>query len=405
MTADFGLGLDEALALTLEHLAPLPPETVALDKAIDRVAAADHHALVDAPSADVSLMDGYAVRSESVAGASPERPVRLLLEGVAAAGMPSLCRVEPGWTVRVLTGATIPEKADTVLAEEFVRVEGNGVIAEHNAEKGRNIVRAGADVTRGGLLVCRGSRLSPGLVGLLAAGGHDRAAVYGNPRVALIATGDEVVAPGRPLPEGKLYASNLVALDAWCRRYGWATRRAIVRDDPAELLESLAAAAATSDAVVTSGGAWSGNRDLVARMLERLGWQKVFHRLRIRPGKGAGFGLLDGKPVFILPGGPPANLIAFLQIALPGLHRLAGREQPGLPRAAMRLAAAINGGNPYWTRFVFGVIENSAELPLFHPLQNSSRLRSIADAQALAAVPEGIDRIAPGTVIPAQLLT
>lgn len=404
MTSDFALGLDEALALTLNHLEPLPSETVPLDEGVDRVAAEDLRALVDSPSVDASMKDGYAVRSESVARACPEQPVRLALAGVAAAGILSEDRVEPGGAVRVLTGARIPKNADAVLAEEFARVEGNEVIAGNSAEKGRNILRKGTDVTRGGLLVSRGTPLSPGLVGLLAAAGHDRVGVCRKPRIALIATGDEVVAPGRPLPEGKLYASNLVALNAWCRRFGWATGCSIVRDEPDELLESLAAAAADIDAVVTSGGAWSGDRDLVARMLERLGWRKVFHRIRIGPGKAVGFGLLGGKPVFILPGGPPSNLMGFLQIALPGLQRLAGYEKPGLPRIAMRLAEEIGGGHPHWTRFVFGVIKESTGLPLFHPLRASSRLQSMADAQVLAAVPEGVDRIAAGTVISAQLL-
>lgn len=404
MTANFSLGLDEALALTLEHLRPLPSETVSLDEGEGRVAAADHHALVDSPSVNASMKDGYAVRSENVANACPERPVRLILAGVVAAGISSAYRIEPGRTVRVLTGARIPENTDAVLAEESVRLEGIEVLAENSVEKGSNILRQGTDVARDELLVPRGTTLSPGVLGLLAAGGHDRALVFRKPRVALIATGDEVAAPGRPLPEGKLYASNLVALNAWCRRYGLVTRCTIVRDKPHELLESLAGAAAHSDAVVTSGGAWSGDRDLVARMLGRSGWKKVFHRLRIGPGKGAGFGLLRDKPVFILPGGPTADLMAFLQIALPGLLRLAGHEQPGLPRLLMRLAGEIGGGPPQWTRFIFGVIENSSELPLFYPLQTRSRLRSMADAQALAAIPEGIDRIAAGTIIPAQLL-
>jgi molybdopterin molybdotransferase len=401
----FSLGLDAALALTLAQLDPLPSETVALAEGVGRVAAADLHARVDSPSVDASAKDGYAVRSESVAGACPERPVRLILAGVAAAGVRSDYRVEPGQTVRVLTGARIPEHADAVLAEEFVRVEGDEVAAQNSAEKGRNILRQGSDVARGQLLLARGAHISPGFVGLLAAGGHDRVAVCRNPRVALIATGDEVVAPGRPLPEGKLYASNLAALNAWCRRYGWTTRCAIVRDELRELLESLAAAVADADAVVTGGGAWSGDRDLVVRVLERLGWHEVFHRIRIGPGKGVGFGLLGTKPVFILPGGPPSNLMGFLQIALPGLQRLAGHEQPGLPRAAMRLAGEIAGRPTHWTRFVFGVVEDRPELPLFHPLRTASRLRSMAEAQALAAIPEGLARIGAGTVISAQLLT
>jgi molybdopterin molybdotransferase len=169
-------------------------------------------------------------------------------------------------------------------------------------------------------------------------------------------------------------------------------------------MENLLTAAEEADAVVTSGGAWSGDRDLVARMLEQLGWKKVFHRVRIGPGKGAGFGILAGKPVFILPGGPPSNLMGFLQIALPGLQRLAGFENPGLSRAVMQMAEEVSGLEKDWTQFIFGVILNSGELPLFHPLRSKSRLQSMAKAQAVVAIPEGTTKIAAGTIVTAQLL-
>ena len=149
----------------------------------------------------------------------------------------------------------------------------------------------------------KGQRLTPGLVGLLAASGHSRVTVTPNPRVAVIATGDEVVAPGKPLPDGKLYASNMTTLAAWCRRYDMETRLQIVQDDHDAIYNILDSMARETDAIVTSGGAWTGDRDLVAKVLEELGWRQIFHRIRIGPGKAVGFGLLGDKPVFILPGG------------------------------------------------------------------------------------------------------
>ncbi len=406
MTRHLPLGLNEALAQTLARLSPLAAETVELIESVDRVAAEDIYAEVDSPSVDASLKDGYAVLSGDVAEAGPEHPVPLTHAGLAAAGGRHDATVSPGSTVRVLTGARIPGNADAVLSEEYARVDGQTVWALNCAEPGRNILPRASDVAIGKIVARRGQRLSPGQVGLLAAAGHSRVPVIKNPEVAIIATGDEVVAPGKPLPEGKLYASNLTTLSAWCRRYGLKTRMRIVRDEPEEILSVLQTAAGTVDAIVTSGGAWTGDRDMVAHVLARLGWQQVFHRIRIGPGKAVGFGRLEGKAVFILPGGPPSNLMGFLQIALPGLLSLAGHPHPGLPRARVRLSEAITGRYADWTQFVFGRIGEGegAELPVFHPIRKVSRLQSMAEADAVAAIPEGVTRIAAGDIVSVQLL-
>jgi molybdopterin molybdotransferase len=398
------VGLDEALEMTLERVALLATEAVNLSESVDRVVSEDLRSLVDSPSVDASLKDGYAVLSHEVAEASSERPVRLTLAGVMAAGGRRDIQVVPGTTVRILTGAKIPSGADAVVSEEFVTVEGDEVRVGIFAEPGRNILARGSDVARGKIVVEKGSRLTPGMVGILAAAGHSRIPVFRNPFVAILATGDEVVAPGQPLPEGKLYASNITTLGAWCRRYRMKTRMELVRDDPEEIYHALKTLANEADAVVTSGGAWTGDRDMVVQILERLGWEQAFHRIRIGPGKAVWFGLLGGKPIFILPGGPPSNLMGFLQIALPGLLKLAGHARPGLPVTPVRTALDLKGRHAHWTQFIFGMIEKQADLPVFHPLKGASRLKSMAEAEAVAAIPEGETLIPAGTVIPAQLL-
>ncbi|HSL40084.1 MAG TPA: hypothetical protein VK857_06910, partial [Desulforhopalus sp.] len=130
-----------------------------------------------------------------------------------------------------------------------------------------------------------------------------------------------------------------------------------------------------------------------------------FHRIRIGPGKAVGFGLLHGKPVFILPGGPPSNLLGFLQIALPGLQHMAGLAEPGLPRAAVRLAVELCGRDRDWTQFIFGTLEKQDNIPLFHPLNSTNRLQSMAAAEAVVAIGEGQTRLAAGSLATAQLLT
>jgi len=398
------LGLKEALRLTLDGVKPLPAENVALVDSIDRVAASDLYALVDSPSTDASLKDGYAVISREVAAATGEKPVRLRLLGAMAAGAEEDVRIEPGTTVRVLTGARIPTGADAVVAEEFVKQEDRDVLIETFAEPGRNILPRGTDVAFRGCLLRSGRQISPGMAGLLAAAGHSMLPVFRNPVVGILGTGDEIVEPGKPLADGKLYASNIITLAGWCNRYKMKARMAIVKDDHDAVVGALKRLVGGTDAVITSGGAWTGDRDLVAQVLEGLGWKEVFHRIRIGPGKAVGFGTLEGKPVFILPGGPSSNLMGFLQIALPGLLALSCHANPGLHRISGRLASDLHGREPGWTDFFFGTLEYGDGLPTFHPLKGGSRLVSIAEATAIASIPEGENHLPAGSVADVQLL-
>jgi len=173
--------------------------------------------------------------------------------------------------------------------------------------------------------------LTPALTGLLAAGGLEQVKVYPSPRVAVVATGDEVIAPGHPLQPGQLYASNIVTLYSWLHHFGMSGETAVVRDRPDELEMTFQKLLSRNDALLTSGGAWKSERDLTTRVLDEMGWEMFFHRVRIGPGKAVALGILDGKPIFCLPGGPPSNEMAFLQIALPGLLQMAGRPHNTLP--------------------------------------------------------------------------
>jgi len=404
MVKTLPLGLDEALNLTLDNIAPLESEQVDLLDGLQQAVAQDLCALVDSPSIDASLKDGYAVVSEDVNGARKSSPIVLKLAGAMAAGGQLDVPVRPGTTVRVLTGAKIPPGASAVVAEEFVSVDKEAVIFYKDAEPGRNILPRSSDVAAGQMVVARGSLLIPGLAGLLAAAGHNSIPVVRSPCVAVIATGDEVVAPGRPLAQGQLYASNMTTLAGWCRRYGLQTRLRVIKDDADEIFETITHFNDTTDAIVTSGGAWTGDRDLVALILERLGWRQLFHRIRIGPGKAVGFGLLKGKPVFILPGGPPSNLMGFLQIALPGLLKLAGHRHTGLPTIAVKLEHDLTGRFTDWTQFIYGTLQKGDDLPLFRSLRGKSRLQSMAEAQAVAAIAEGKTMLAAGSIINAQLL-
>ncbi|MCB2192871.1 MAG: molybdopterin molybdotransferase MoeA [Deltaproteobacteria bacterium] len=403
--ASLSLGLKDALRLTLETVRPLPQETIPLLESLGRVAAQDLLATVDSPSQSTSRKDGYAVLSHEVAHATAQSPVRLKLAGSMAAGDQEVLTVKPGTTVRVLTGARIPSGADAVVSEEFTRRDEGEVVIETFADTAKNILRAGGDVARGKLILEAGQSISPVMAGLLAAAGHDRIPVYALPRVGILGTGNEIVLPGNPLKQGELYASNIVTLAGFCRQYGMQTSLSIVGDTHDAMLEAMRKMHQETEVMITSGGAWRGDHDIVAQVLGELGWKKVFHRIRIGPGKAVGFGLLEQKPVFILPGGPPSNLMGFLQIALPGILALSGHANPGLPRVNAQLAQDIVDGDKEWTDFFQGTLSLADDLPLFHPLPKRSRLKALARATAVAAIPEGRDSLEQGEVVSVQLLS
>ncbi|OPY61416.1 MAG: Molybdopterin molybdenumtransferase [Syntrophorhabdus sp. PtaU1.Bin002] len=242
------------------------------------------------------------------------------------------------------------------------------------------------------------------MAGLLAVAGHSIIPVFMTPVVGIIGTGDELVEPGKPLAEGKLYASNIITVAGWCNRYKMKPHMTIVEDDHDAIFNVLKALSDETDAMITSGGAWTGDHDMVAQVLEELGWKQVFHRIRIGPGKAVGFGMLNEKPVFILPGGPPSNLMGFLQIALPGLLALSGHTNPSLPRINARLGSELKEGKHNWTDFFFGTLERGEGLPTFYPMRKRSRLSSIAEATAVASIPEGQDHLSEGSVIDVELL-
>ncbi len=400
------IGLKEALQQTTTTILPLPPVTLPLLEAVDCTLAEDIIALVDSPSVNGSTKDGYAIISEDIESASKESPAHLKVSGTLYAGGEKELQIVPGTAARILTGAEVPGGATAVVAEEFTRINGDKLEVFNTAERGRNIIPRGSDIKKGERLATKGQRITPGLLGLAAAAGLDKLPVTKRLKVGLLATGDEIVAPGNPLPRGKLYASNVTTLAGWCQRFGFEVDLRIAKDKPEVIHSCFEKMMENCDALITSGGAWTGDHDLVAKVLIEMGGNIIFHRLRIGPGKATGLGMLKEKPLFILPGGPPSNLMGFLQIALPGLMRLANHPRQHLPVQRVRCGEEMRTGHADWVQFIFGRLDyqNSGELPLFIPLLERSRLRSMAEAEAIIAVPEGQTAIGKETIIQAQLL-
>lgn len=399
----YDIGLEEALSMVLGDLKRLSPVVLPVDEVCDLIAAEDLFAAADCPSATSSLKDGYAVVSKDIEEASKDDPVKLRVTGMSAAGDSTSGAVEPGSAIKVLTGARLPQGADAVISIEFTREQANQVLCLKNAEPGRNVLSRGTDVETGDLVVSKGEMLTPALTGFLAAGGVHQIPVFPSPRVAIVATGDEVVAPGGPLKPGQLYASNLVTLNSWLRHFGFPVKSRVVKDNPKEIRRTFTSMLSDADALLTSGGAWKSERDLTVRVLDEMGWELIFHRVRMGPGKAVAMGMLDEKPVFCLPGGPPSNEMAFLQLALPGLFQIAGRSPIPFGIKKVRLASEV-GGDFTWTQFYQAILERRGEEWWGVPLKMKSRIQSQARAKALIKVPEGVDRIEAGDMIEVQVL-
>ena len=398
------IGFKEALDLTLSNVSVGKTEFLPLRQLPGRILAEDVVARVDCPSISSSRKDGYAVVASDISEACSRAPVMLKIIGSLVAGASRELKIRPGQAVRITTGAPLPDGADAVLAEEFCRREENTIIAHNTAEAGRNIHARGRDIRRGETVAEKNRKLTPALIGLLAAAGLDAAMVYKSPKVAVIATGDEILLPGEPLGKGKLYASNMVELGSWLSLIGLHYTTVRVSDRKKDIKNAITEYLPAVDVLLTSGGAWGSERDLILAVTECLNWQGIYHRVRMGPGKPVGFGLLDKKPFFCLPGGPPSNEMAFLQLALPALLKMKGDHPCPFPLTSARLAEAVYGRKE-WTDFIHARLENRKNKLWIHPARLKSTLKSMAEKEALIIIPEDREEIAAGETVNIQLLT
>ena len=398
------IGFKDALDLTLSNVSVGKTELLPLSRLTGKILAEDVVARVDCPSVSSSRKDGYALVSSDVSEACSQAPVTLKVVGSLVAGSSREFKIRRGQAVRITTGAPLPGGADAVLSEEFCRREENAIIAHNTAEAGRNIHVRGRDIRRGETVAQKGRKLSPARIGLLAAAGLDGARVYKSPKVAVIATGDEVVLPGKPLRKGKLYASNMVELCAWLSLMGLGYTAEWVADRKEDLKNVIIKNLPDADVLLTSGGAWGSERDLILDVAQSLNWQGIYHRVRMGPGKPVGFGLVDQKPFFCLPGGPPSNEMAFLQLAIPALLKLKGDHPVFFPVAPARLAETVKGKND-WTEFVHARPEYRQNELWVYPSRLKSSLQSMALKEALIVIPEDREKIDAGEMVDIQLLT
>lgn len=398
------IGFDEARKLILAATRPERIEKAAVFSCSGYVNAEDVVAEADSPTDTIAFKDGYGVVGADIAGATRETPVELDIVGSTFAGGARADGIKTGQAVRMCSGGPLPHGADTLVPFEFAKEVGSRVRVMASRGFGRSIVRAAEDVKTGATIVKKGSVISPAQLSLVAAAGIHHINVYSKPRVNLLAIGDEIVSPGEELTEGHVYASNLVNIGSWLSCFKMPYTVNTVRDDVKALRSKLLRLLQKADVVITSGGAYKSERDLVVGVMDSLGWKRVFHYVRMGPGKGITFGVLNGKLIFCLPGGPPSNEMAFLQLVLPGILNLAGLPVNPLNPVNARLTRDVYGRDPAWTEFVRARLSHDDNGGyMVTPYFDKSRLKLMADSNCIICKSEGMEGLKKDEAISVQI--
>ncbi|HEX2190328.1 MAG TPA: gephyrin-like molybdotransferase Glp [Longimicrobiaceae bacterium] len=412
------LSVAEARETILRDSAPLAAERRALLDALGHVLAEEVVSPVDLPPWDNSAMDGFATRAGDVRGASAGAPRALhVVDDLPAGRFPSR-PVGPGEAARVMTGAPVPEGADGVVRVEHTDGEsGIGtaegrVVVLSDADAGKNVRRRGEDVRRGDVVLRAGTPLRAAEVGVAASLGRTELRVVRRPRVAVLASGDELVEVERfaeVLAGRRIVSSNSYALAAQLAEGGMEARVLGIAADTRESLREHLQAARGCDALVTTAGVSVGEHDLVREVLEGLGAEVLFWRVRARPGSAFAYGRvagLGGIPWFGLPGNPVSTLVTFEVLVRPALLRMCGRRAVFPPVEPVRLAGPVSA-KPGLTHFLRARLErgpDGVQVAALTGSQSSGVLTSMAAADGLLVVPESGGSFAPGDVLPAVLL-
>lgn len=391
------LPVAEAHWRILDGVVPLGSERVDLLSAADRVLAVPVTAGLTQPPFDASAMDGYGVRAADVA----EVPAVLRLIGESNAGQPFGGEVGTGEAVRIFTGASLPRGCDAVVIQENTTRAGDLVTVKEPDAAGANIRRAGSDFHKGDGLLLPGRLLDASAITLAAAGGHAHLDVRRRPRIAILATGDELVEPGGVLGQGQIISSNPYGMAALVQRFGGAPQLlGIARDNMDSLLGKLDEASG-ADVLVTIGGASVGDRDLVKPALEAHGMTLDFWRVAIRPGKPMLFGRRGATRILGLPGNPLSCLIAARVFLVPLIYALLGRSAAPLPTVAAVLATALPANGPRQHYLRASVEGHQDGLAQVKPLasQDSSHMSALASADVLIVRAPDAPAAKPGDVV------
>ncbi len=391
------LSVDEARDRILAGLRPTSAEVVPIAGAWNRVTAEPVRARLTQPPADVSAMDGYGVRTaDGGLGAT------LTVIGAAPAGHPFVGQVGSGQTVRIFTGSVIPDGADAVLLQEDATRNGDALVVNEAVTLGRHIRRAGQDFAKGDEVILAGRRMTARDVGLAAAANHPWVTVHRRPRVAILATGDEIALPGEPIPTGGIVSSNSHALAALIRALGGEPIVLPVAKDTTEAVAAVADSVHGMDMLVTTGGASVGDHDLVIAGLQTRGLVVDFWQIAMRPGKPLLFGNLGAVPVLGLPGNPVSALVCAILFLLPSIARMSGlpAAPPPVTRAIAGAALRENDRRADHLRSTIATDADGRIVATPFPVQDSAMLRRLALADALILRPPHAPALPAGAEVP-----
>jgi molybdopterin molybdotransferase len=389
--------LDEARQTVLSQISTLPPIELPLTDAYGCVTAGDIAAVVDLPEFASSGMDGFAVRADDVAHATPDAPVELKVVGRAMIGQRPDATVGMGEAVKIATGAPIPSGADAVVPVENAASDGDLVRVAEAVTANRHVRPQGEDVRVGDVLVPAGRRIGAPEIGLLASAGVPHPLVHPRPRVIVLSTGDELVPPTEAPSFGQVRDANAYTLFGALREAGAIPVMAgIVRDDPDQLKEAVLSYEIQADAFVSSGGVSVGERDVVKAAFFRHG-DVTFSKVAMQPGMPQGFGFLEGKPFFGLPGNPVSVFVSFEMFVRPAILKMMGRPNLGRPEIAATLAEEI-GGPPGKTVFIRVSVTRGPDGWTATPTggRGSNLISTVARANGLAVLPPGVSTLSRG---------
>ncbi|MCY4210019.1 MAG: molybdopterin molybdotransferase MoeA [Gammaproteobacteria bacterium] len=376
-------------------------EKIAIREALNRILAEDVRSRINVPSGTNSAMDGYAVHGTAIPA---DGTAELTVLGTAWAGKPFAGSVTSENCVRIMTGAIMPEGADTVIIQEDVQVTETGIIIDAATRAGDNVRQAGEDIAVGDLVLTQGRRLNPADIGLLASLGIAEAPVVRRLRVAFFSTGDELRSIGEPLSDGAIYDSNRYTLYGMLERMGAdIIDMGVIKDDPNALEEAFAVAAANADVLITSGGVSVGDADYIKDILGKLG-QVDFWKVAIKPGRPLAFGHVGDAVFFGLPGNPVSVMVTFYEFVQPALRKMTGEDTTGALTLKARCDSHLKK-RPGRVEYQRGVLQQDADGNLTvikTGAQGSGILTSMSQANCFIILPIESSGIEPGMYVDIQ---
>ena len=401
------ISVDEALKTILNSIpAKQDTETIGFSDSSGRILAKDIISELNVPQIDNSAMDGYALISRDIQGATPEKPVILKIAGEVQAGGNNVSPpLTSGNAIRIMTGAHIPQGADAVIPFEDTEESGEQVKIFKSVNKSENIRFAGEDITAGGRILIKGTYIESSHIGLIASINRTEVSVFRKPEVSIISTGDEIIEPGSAEIYGKTVNSNSYVLINEVKQTGGNPSYFGITKDRFDEIKITIEKALTGDIVICTGGVSMGRYDFIPDVLKSLGAEIIVHRIAIKPGKPILFSKVQNKLFFGLPGNPVSVMVSFIEFVRPAILKMSGAIQYKKPvvKAVLKETIHKQAGRRHFIRGIFSIADG-----VFHVSttgkQRSDIMNSMAAANCLIIIPEDIETVEKNSIVDIQLI-